>query len=94
MLEQQLGYTVVDNTKLAGTYNFKLSLRGHMFLRPMGMRVELAGTRHEPGGDGQPQDAVSLLSSALQDQLGLKLVAQKQAEDVIVVDRLNELATN
>jgi bla regulator protein blaR1 len=94
MLEQQLGCTVVDNTKLAGTYNFKLSLRGHMFLRPMGMRVELAGTRHEPGGDGQPQDAVSLLSSALQDQLGLKLVAQKQAEDVIVVDRLNELATN
>jgi bla regulator protein BlaR1 len=94
MLEQQLGCTVVDNTKLTGAYDFILSLPGHMVLRPMGMRVELAGARHEVGGDEQPQDSVSLLSSALQDQLGLRLVAQKQAEDVIVIDRLNEPANN
>jgi bla regulator protein blaR1 len=94
MLEQQLGCTVVDNTNLTGAYDFKLLLRGHMVLRPTGMRVELDGAHHEPGGGERSQDSVSLLSSALQDQLGLKLVAQKQAEDVIVVDKLNKPATN
>ena len=91
VLEQQLGCTVLDNTKLIGAYDFKLSLAGHMVLRPAGMRMELAGDPHQP--HKYPQDSEPLLSSALQDQLGLKLVMQKQAEDVIVIDRLDEPET-
>jgi uncharacterized protein (TIGR03435 family) len=94
VLEQRLGCTVVDNTELAGAYDFKLSLRGHMILGPMGTSMELTGEPDRPGGDEHPQDSAPLLSAALQAQLGLKLVAQKQAEDVIVIDRLSEPPTN
>ena len=94
VLEQQLGCTVVDNTELTGAYGFKLSLPGHMVLRPMGMRMELISSPHQVGGGDLPKGSAPLLSSALQEQLGLKLVAQKQAEDVIVIDRLDEPETN
>jgi uncharacterized protein (TIGR03435 family) len=94
VLEQQFGCTVIDNTKRTEGYDFTLSLPDDMILGPAGMRYKLTGNPHQSGGNKQPQDSAALLSSALQEQLGLKLVAQTKEEDVIVIDKLNEPATN
>jgi uncharacterized protein (TIGR03435 family) len=93
----QISHPVVDKTGLTGKYDFALEFAPEpgSFPRPGGMPPAGPG----PGGDGGPQipgaaDPTGLpLAGALQQQLGLKLQANKAPLDVIVVDRGNKTPT-
>jgi uncharacterized protein (TIGR03435 family) len=63
---------VLDRTDLPGYYDFKLDLRPYL-------------TSRQPGDP--PLDLVDVAMSALEDELGLKLVQRKLQLDVLVVDR-------
>lgn len=69
---------VRDATGLDGFYDFKLDMRPY-----------LAG--RQPGDP--PIDFVSVATSALRDELGLKLEARKVQLDVLVVDRVEKAPT-
>jgi len=88
MLSMPLGSTVVDKTGLTGTYDFSLefapddSIRGNLPPPP--------GAPPEDGAGSQGQS----IFSAVQEQLGLKLEAQKEPADVIVIDHLDKPTAN
>ena len=91
-IAQQLGSTVVDKTGLTGTYDYTLSWMPERGAGPM-MRTPDGGP---PPGGGESASAETgpSLVSALQDQLGLKLVAQKEKMDVIVIDHVEQPSQN
>ena len=81
-LSMRLGRTVVDKTGLKGSYAFNL----HWTPDP----AELE--RLKQGGQEQPVTSADLpegpsLSTALQEQLGLKLVPHTETVPVLVIDR-------
>jgi bla regulator protein blaR1 len=92
MLSQQLGSTVLDKTGLAGAYDYE-----YTFSRDTGsgamMGPPVGGP--PPDGDGQTQEPPAPpIFTALQEQLGLKLVAQKEKVDVIVIDAIAQPSAN
>lgn len=83
-----LGSTVLDKTGLTGAYDYTLS-----FVPDDSMK---AGILPPGSGGGAPPaetDGPSIFA-ALQEQLGLKLVAQKQPVDVIVIDHMEPPTAN
>ena len=91
MISQQTGSTVVDKTGLTGSYDYTLSFTPDQGNGPMGM----APGGHGPDGAEQSQEPPApLIFTALQEQLGLKLVAQKQQVDVIVIDHIEQPSGN
>ena len=86
LLSQQISATVVDKTGLTGKYDFTLSFTPDNFM--------ING--HPPGGAGPDSGAQSQepvgpsLFTAVQEQLGLKLVAEKQSVDVVVIDHIEQ----
>jgi uncharacterized protein (TIGR03435 family) len=73
-LSGPLGIPVPDRTGLNGRYDFELDL-----------------TNYRTGGPGSgdpPADAVSVMQSALPEQLGLRLEAQKLPIDMLIVDHI------
>lgn len=93
LLSQQIGATVVDKTGLTGKYDFTLSFMPDSGgMGPMGMRPPGAG----PPPDGaQSQEPVGpSLFTAVQEQLGLKLVAEKEPVDVVVIDHIEPPSAN
>lgn len=90
-----LGRIVVDKTGLTGNYNFTLRWTPDNALLPAmntyspgSVESGLAGT--ESGGDSTP----SSLFTAIQEQLGLKLEAEKERIDVIVIDHIDPPSPN
>jgi uncharacterized protein (TIGR03435 family) len=88
MLGMQVEKPVVDMTGLKGTYDFslifQLELRGGMMGRgPM-----------PPGAGGPPPDSLEesqpALTTAVQEQLGLKLDSKKAPVDLIVIDHVEK----
>ena len=75
-LSQRVGRTVVDRTGLTGRYDFLLEYTPDP---PAGAAL--------PGGEPADLDRPSIYT-ALQEQLGLKLDAQRGAVDVLVVDAI------
>jgi len=75
-LSQRVGRTVVDRTGLTGRYDFLVE---HTPDPPAGAAP--------PGGPPADPDRPSIYA-ALQEQLGLKLDAQRGAVDVLVVDAI------
>jgi uncharacterized protein (TIGR03435 family) len=76
---------VLDQTGLAGFYDFKLDLRPYVTARQPGDAPLV--NRDTPG----MQDAlVDIAISALQDELGLKLEQRKVRLDVLVVDHVEK----
>ncbi len=72
---------VLDQTGLDGHYDFKLDLRPYLAARQGGDSPQV--NRDTPG----MQDAlVDVATSALQDELGLRLVQRKVQLEVLVVD--------
>lgn len=69
---------VRDATGLDGFYDFKLDMRPYL-------------TGRQPGDP--PIDFVSVATSALRDELGLKLEGRKVQLDVLVVDRVEKAPT-
>ncbi len=88
-ISMQLGSTVIDKTGLTEDYDYKLS-----FVPDDSMKAGIL----PPGSNGSstlPPDAEGpSIFTALPEQLGLKLVAQKQPLDVIVIDHMEPPTEN
>jgi uncharacterized protein (TIGR03435 family) len=80
MLAGEVGRVVYDKTDLIGTWNVDLEYT------PDQMPALPAGG--PPPGISLPSPDAPNLYTALQEQLGLKLVADRGAIDVLVVDRI------
>jgi uncharacterized protein (TIGR03435 family) len=81
-LSRRLGRRVIDNTGLRGQYNFKLEWAPDYAELP-------DGDGHGPGVSDGPS-----IFSALQDQLGLKLLSTKGLEDLLVIDHIQRPSEN
>jgi uncharacterized protein (TIGR03435 family) len=88
-LASQLGRSVVDKTGLTGRYDYTLDWTPDNPPPPMHVGQGFAAP---PEGNG---DAAQVsLSTALQEQLGLKLESQKGMVDVIVIDHIDLPSAN
>jgi uncharacterized protein (TIGR03435 family) len=85
MLSRTLGNPVIDKTGLTGKYDCSLHFAPDENVR--------ANMPPPPGGPPPESDGPSIFS-ALQEQLGLKLEAQKQQVDVIVIDHMEQPTEN
>jgi uncharacterized protein (TIGR03435 family) len=85
IISQQISATVVDKTGLKGKYDFALSFTPDNF--------QING--HPPDGGAESQEPVGpSIFTALPEQLGLKLEAQRQTVDVIVIDHIEQPTAN
>jgi uncharacterized protein (TIGR03435 family) len=90
ILSNQVGRTVLDKTGLKGNYDFKMTFAPDPVLgqKPLGPG--------DGGADGPtPVDANGpSIFTALQEQLGLKLDAQKGPVEVVVIDGVQKASEN
>ena len=91
-LSLQVRRTIVDETGLAGNYDFRLKWVPDDAPPVMAG----AGSAGAPGNEGAtPPDAVGpSLFTALEEQLGLKLEPQKGPIDVIIIDHIEKPSEN
>ena len=87
---QQLGSTVVDKTGLTGRYDYSLKWTPEPGTGPM-MRVSDGGA---PAGGEPATSPDPSIFTALQEQLGLKLVSQEEPVEVIVIDHIEQPSPN
>jgi bla regulator protein blaR1 len=90
LLSNQVGRTVLDRTGLKGNYDFKMT-----FAPDLGLGQQPPGPR-DGGADRPPAvdtDGPSIFT-ALQEQLGLKLDAQKGPVEVVVIDGVQKASEN
>lgn len=91
VLSQQLGRTVIDKTGLTGNYDYTL----HFTPQNMPPRM---GPGPGPGGGADapppPDTSGPDIFTAIQEQLGLKLVSTKGPVDVIVIDHMDKPSEN
>jgi uncharacterized protein (TIGR03435 family) len=96
ILGNQLGRPVLDKTGLTGKYDFELDFSPDM------KGVTLPGAPPPPPAGGaagligsadSATDASPDLTTAVQQQLGLKLVAGKANLDVVMIDRIEKIPT-
>ena len=91
MLSQQIGSTVLDKTGLTGKYEFELHWAAD---RNMGGAFA-PGTGNASGGqEAAPENNAPPLFTAVQEQLGLKLVSQKEPVEVVVIDQIQQPTPN
>jgi uncharacterized protein (TIGR03435 family) len=102
-LTQQLSIVlaahIVDRTGLGGKYDFTLefTLPENGFMVALRATLPLAPGQIAPlnkdGPSPPQQDAVPIISSAMEKQLGLKLEATKIAVDTLVIDHVEKTPT-
>ena len=85
-LSAEIGHVVIDKTGLTGRYDFTL-------------KCAPGEIRALPDGDGwvdvsKAEDSGPSLFSALEEQLGLKLIEQKSQVEVLVVDQIDKPTEN
>jgi uncharacterized protein (TIGR03435 family) len=91
-ISQQIGSTVVDKTGLTGKYDYTLTFMPDEMSGPM---AGLMRGAPPPDAGAQTQEPTGpSIFAALQEQLGLKLEAQKAPVDVIVIDHMERLSAN
>jgi uncharacterized protein (TIGR03435 family) len=91
-LSQQLSRIVVDDTGLAGIYDFTLMWAPDERLSQM---FKNAGAENEGAGDALPSGASGpSVFTAIQEQLGLKLKSKKAPVDVLVIDHVEKPSEN
>jgi uncharacterized protein (TIGR03435 family) len=78
-LQYETGRTILDKTGLTGVYDFTLTF---------------ASERGAAIADSSPLDAAPALNTALEEQLGLKLVASKVDREFIVIDHIERPSSN
>jgi uncharacterized protein (TIGR03435 family) len=83
MLSPYNGRPILDRTDYTKAFTFKLQ-----------WAVEERPGRGGSEGDAQPDMARPSLFTALQEQMGLKLVAQKAPVEVLVIDRVERPSEN
>jgi uncharacterized protein (TIGR03435 family) len=93
IISQQMGGTIVDKTGLTGKYDFTLAFLPDNFMIN-GRMIGPAGGETPDGAQSQDQPVGPSLFTAVQEQLGLKLVAEKQPLDVIVIDQVEQPTEN
>lgn len=98
MLGNQMNQPVVDKTGLTGKYDFVLEFAPEMNGRMMPPGLPPGGPpAPPPGNDTAPLNASepngATLTTALQQQLGLKLVGTKSPLDVLVIDKAEKVPT-
>jgi bla regulator protein BlaR1 len=91
MLSQQIGSTVVDKTGLTGNYDYTLSFSPE---QGNGMMPLAKGPAPPDGGEQSQDPPAPSIFTAVQEQLGLKLVAQKEKVDVVVIDHIQQPSAN
>jgi uncharacterized protein (TIGR03435 family) len=79
-LSWQLRRTILDETGLSGTYDFTLQLPDSV---PLGI-----------DNPAPPESYAPALSTAIEQQLGLKLEPRKASMEVLVIDRVERPAEN
>jgi uncharacterized protein (TIGR03435 family) len=89
MLSQQLHRTVIDKTGLAGKYDLELNWTPD---EGEGMGSPPPGGG-QPHGDAPPEGSGPSIFTAIQEQLGLKLLSGKGPVDTLVIDHV-EMPTN
>jgi uncharacterized protein (TIGR03435 family) len=91
MLGNQLNHPVLDKTGLTGKYDLNIEFTVNLPPLPPGqpqpgpVAAAPGDTTSEPGPD---------LAAAIQQQLGLRLVASKARLDVIVIDNADKIPTS
>ena len=100
-VSRELGATVIDKTGLTDKYDYTLNFmpengvsRGLSFLPPPPPPSPGGAGAQSGGPESAPTDTPPSLLDALQEQLGLKLVQQKEPLDVIVVDHIEQPSAN
>jgi bla regulator protein blaR1 len=93
LISQQVSATVVDKTGLAGKYDFTLSFTPDNFMMNGQMMRQGGGAGSDGGAETQEPVGPSIFT-AVQEQLGLKLVAEKQPVDVVVIDHIEQPTAN
>jgi bla regulator protein BlaR1 len=91
MISQQLGSTVLDKTGLEGKYEVNLHWTPE---RATGLMSPPAATGPSGGGEPAPASEGLSLFTALQEQLGLRLVSQKEPVEVVVIDHIQQPSPN
>jgi uncharacterized protein (TIGR03435 family) len=87
MLSRTLGSPVVDKTGLTGKYDYVLQFAPDESVR--------ANMSSGPGsGMPPPESDGPSIFTAVQEQLGLKLEARKEAVDVVVIDHMEQPTVN
>jgi uncharacterized protein (TIGR03435 family) len=91
-LSRQLSRIVVDDTGLAGIYDFTLMWAPDERLSQM---FKNAGAENEGAGNALPSGASGpSVFTAIQEQLGLKLKSKKAPVDVLVIDDVEKPSEN
>jgi uncharacterized protein (TIGR03435 family) len=86
VLSRQVGRTVLDKTGLKDDYDFKITYAPDLALQP---EFAAAGADSLSAGGGGPS-----LFTALREQLGLRLEAQKGPVEVLVIDSIQRPSGN
>lgn len=90
MLGNVLRRPVIDKTGLTGKYDFAIDFK--FDLRGSGLPARPAGAGGTPGdNDADPGPD---LAAAVQQQLGLRLVASKANLDVLIIDKIQKAPTD
>ncbi len=88
VMTNQMNRMVIDQTGLKGNYDFTVQWRKDQTMSGM-------PRGGDPGSDGAPLDSPGpSFSTALQEQLGLKLESTKAPVDVIVIDHIDRPTEN
>jgi uncharacterized protein (TIGR03435 family) len=89
-LSRIVGRTVIDKTGLTGNYDFDLK-----YTDEGGAPMMMRGPGADPNAPPPPSETqTGSIFSALQEQLGLKLEAQKGPVDVYIVDHIDKPSEN
>ncbi len=88
-ISMQLGSTVIDKTGLTESYDYTLS-----FVPDESMKAGILPPGSNGGSTLPPDTEGPSIFTALPEQLGLKLVAQKLPVDVIVIDHMEPPTAN
>jgi bla regulator protein blaR1 len=95
VLSGQVGRTVIDKTGLTGRYDFSLHFTPQNMPPQMGPGPGPGPDGSRAGADVAPPDGSGPdIFTAIQEQLGLKLVAEKGPVDVIVIDHIDKPSEN
>ena len=81
MLNTVVGAPVIDETGLKGRYDVSVNLGKY------------AAEMQSGAGSGAPPDLITLITAALEGELGLKLEARKMALEVLIVDHAEKTPT-
>jgi uncharacterized protein (TIGR03435 family) len=86
VLSQQLGRTIVDETGLAGKYDFTVQWTPDERAGPMSAATQ--------GGGSSADSSEPSIFTAIQEQLGLKLESRKVPVEILVIDHVEAPSEN